>query len=47
MKKELAKKVAEHMHKVNEEVNIKRMVKVLTDNMTEKELEAVLRNYEK
>ena len=47
MKKELAKKVAEHMHKANKDVNITMMTYVLKNMMTEKELEAVLRNYEK
>lgn len=46
-KKQLATKVAEHMNMINNNVDIKRQVKVLMDNMLKNELENALKSYEK
>lgn len=45
--KEKAKKIAEHMHKFKKEVDVERMTEVLLENMSDHELDCVLRNYKK
>lgn len=44
-KKELAKAVATEMNKINSNVNIERMTKVLLKGMTTHELECAYRGY--
>lgn len=44
-KKEIAKAIATEMNRINSNVNIERMTKVLMKNMTTSELESALRGY--
>lgn len=44
-KKELAKAVAAHMNKVNNNINIDRAIKALMNGMTKHELEKAISNY--
>lgn len=44
-KKELAKAVAAHMNKINNDVNIERTAKALMNGMTKHELEKAISNY--
>jgi hypothetical protein len=44
-KKELATQIAQHMNKVNSNVDIERMIKVLSKSMSIHELECCLRSY--
>ena len=46
-KKELAKEVAIHMNKINNNINIERAVKALMNGMTKHELECAIRNHNK
>lgn len=46
-KREIATKIAEHMNRINGNVNIKRQTKVLMQNMIKSELENALKSYEK
>ena len=43
----IAQVIAKHMNKINNDVNIDRMTKVLMSGMTTRELNAILKNYEK
>jgi len=45
MKKELAIIVATHMNKVNKEVEIERMAKVLVKNMSVRELQLIIKRH--
>lgn len=45
-KKEMAKKVAEHMNSINKNVDIERMTAVLTKGMTTNELKKLVERYE-
>ena len=45
-KKEIAKAIATQMNKINSNVSIERMTKVLAKSMTTSELESALRGYE-
>ena len=46
-KREYARALAEHMHKVREEVDVERQTDVLVKHMTLKELQAALRYAER
>lgn len=43
-KTEKARKVAEHMHKVNNNVDVERMTEVLFENMSDHEIEVLFKN---
>ncbi len=45
-KKEMAKKVAEHMNSINKNVDIERMTAVLTKGMTTNELKKLVERHE-
>ena len=46
-KRETARKIAEHMNRINKEVNIERQTKILIAGMTTAELRKALNSYER